>query len=168
MITYSHYEIDSSSVKDFWLHDALQQMSMKQLDFFFKCASKMVFGKGKGRLGWKEVYIDVDEERVFDIEFCTNRIDRKFRFGFSSEYPRESILGTPAFWAMSNIFQHFLFLSVGFEKNEKERKKRFVSVYLSFYHDCVEATASYAYELNKEEKALLKMRKDLWQKQELS
>lgn len=133
MIANSHYEIDSSSIKDFWLHDALQRMSMKQLDFFFKCANKIVFGKGKGQLGWRKVYIDVDEERVFNIEFYTNRIDRKFRFAFSSEYPKESILGTPALWAMSNIFQHFLFLSVGFEKNEKERRD-------SFQHICLSTT----------------------------
>lgn len=163
MIAYSHYEIDSSSPRDVWLQDALQKMSMKQLDFFFKCANKIIFGKGKGQLGWKEVYINVAEEHIFDIEFCANRIDRKFRFGFNSEYPTKTILGTSAFWVMSSIFQNLLFLTTGFGKNEKERKERYVSAYVSFYSDCEEATGSYAYELHrKENKVLSQMRKELW------
>lgn len=168
MIDNSHYEIDSSSLRDVWLHDALQKMSMKQLDFFFKCANKIVFGKGKGQLGWKEVCIDVAEEHVFNIEFYANRIDRKFRFAFSSEYSAKTIRGTASAWVLNSIFQNLLFLAVGFEKNEKKRKKRFVAAYMSFYTDCKEATGSYAYELMKKDKALLQIRKDLWQKQELS
>ena len=91
----THFELDSSSLektKRHWLHDALQEMSIEQFDFFFGCVYEIVwsnvpgntFGYGASMLQRMSGSIVGSEPGsiVKNVQFYTNRIERKFCFGF--------------------------------------------------------------------------------------
>jgi len=91
----THFELDSSSLektKRHWLHDALQEMSIEQLDFFFRCVYEIVWSNNSGntfgygasmlqRMSGSIVGSDPGSI-VKNVQFYTNRIERKFCFSF--------------------------------------------------------------------------------------
>ena len=127
---------------------------------FFEIAYKIAFQTGPLTLGYGRCVVSIEMEKIFGLEFVTNRIDRKFRFSFCSEKSDNSTDLARVKEAFESVRNALLFLLSGIGD---DRRSNFINAYVSFYDDEQPSeTAEYAYDLQSQDALAIRWRELLW------